>query len=175
MRHLFAALCLAAMLPACTTLNPVTAARLSRMNPLTADPAAIAARLTLPEGLAVRPGSAILTISAERKATGEAFTHAFALEQRGSTWRLSPADVQTLRVAQAEAARWKEEAPDETTGSIQLSLGGCAVDEGPHPEATVAADLSLDGGASYAPLIRGVPVARIAAAAGPEAPLPACP
>lgn len=175
MRPMIAAFCLAASLPACATLNPVTALRLSRLDPLTADPAAIAARLTLPDGLGVRPGSAVLTLSASRQDTGEAFQHAYSLEEGGTVWRLSPTDIRSLRAAQAEAARWRAEAPDESSGALSLSLGGCAIGAGPDPEATVSADLSLDGGVRYAPLIRGLSLADIAGAASPGAVLPACP
>ncbi|QDC08287.1 hypothetical protein FHY55_03085 [Oceanicola sp. D3] len=170
MKRLLTVICLAASLAACTTLNPVTAARLSRLDPLTADPAAIAARLRLPEGLAIQPGGAVLSISAIRKDTGERLAETFELEPSGTLWRLSEPDIATMREAQDRAARWKREAPDQSSGALSLSLTGCSrstgARSGPDPEAPISADVSLDGGASFLPLIRGLTVADLAKAAG---------
>ncbi|SIO15318.1 hypothetical protein [Vannielia litorea] len=176
MRHPIAALCLAlaAALPGCTTLDPVTAARLSRLDPLTADPAALVARLHLPEGLAVAPGGAVLRLSARREDTGEALDEAYVLERRGAAWRLSAVDAAALRSVQHRIAGWKAEAPEASGGALSLSLTGCATGAGPNPKGEVAADLSLDGGTRFMPLLRGLTVAEITRAAGPGATLGPC-
>ena len=175
MRALTAALCLALALAvsACGSVHPLTAARLSRLDPLTADPAAIAARISLPEGLAISPGGAVLEIGARRKDTGESLSGRYALRRKGDTWALAPADAAALRTLQAEVLAWKAE--DAGEGHLSLHLTGCRTGAGPAQDAPISADLSLDGGASFLPLLRGLEVSDLQRAAGPRQPkLPAC-
>lgn len=159
----------------CATVNPVTLARLGALDPLTADPSAFAARLSLPEGLVVVPGGAVLTLSANRADTGETVTGRFELVRNGDVWRLSDPDTARLRALQSQIRGWKSQAPDASSGALTISLTGCATGTGPDPDAAVSADLSLDGGASFAPLLRGLTAGEIIALADPEGTARPCP
>lgn len=154
-------------LAACSSLDPVTMTRLSRLDPLTADPSDVVARLALPPGLEVPPGGATLALAARRRDTGETLDAHFALIRRGDTWRLARADADRLRELQAGIRDWTSAAPDASEGSLSLRLTGCAIGTGPAPTAPVSADLSLDGGTSFAPLVRGLTAGEIAAMADP--------
>jgi hypothetical protein len=146
-------------LAACSAAVPGTAARLAAMDPLTADPAAIELVVILPEGLAITPGSARLEFGAVRGT--ESRKGSFVLEDRPVTtgydgaargFALTEADAERMRALQAEIGAWKREG--DAKGSLGVGIGGCAVGEGPAPDAvgTVLVRMTEDG--PFLPLIR---------------------
>ncbi len=175
MRHSSYLLAAALLLGACSALVPSTAARLASLDPLTADPAVIEVVAVLPPGLAVVPGSARLDLSAERGT--ERLAGRFRLVDRpaGTTQDLAPgvtargfaiadADVDRMRALQADIATWKREG--DARGSLALGIGGCAIGDGPGPDATGSVLIRVAADGPFLPLInRG----RLADLLGPEA------
>jgi len=147
---------------ACTAIVPSTAARLASFDPLTANPAVIELVVILPPGLAVSPGSARLELSADRGTDHR--SGSFQLADRaippgmdlpaGATARgfaIAGADVARMRALQAGIAAWK--AKGEARGTLGLGIGGCAIGEGPAPEATGSVLIRLGAGGPYLPLV----------------------
>ncbi len=160
---LMSALCLALSLSACASVVPSTATRLAAIDPLTADPAAIQLAVLLPKGLAVKPGTARLEFGAKRGT--ETRQGSFLLEDRpvalgmavpeNATARgfaLTEADADRMRKLQAEIAAWKRDGT--ARGSLGLGVGGCAVGDGPAPDATGSVFVQLEKGGSFLPLIK---------------------
>ena len=155
------ALTLGLAVSACSHVVPSTAARLSALDPLTADPAALELLVILPPGLAVRPGSARLELSADRG--GDHRGASFRLADRpalgidlpeGGTARrfaIADADVERMRALQAEIAAWKREGTAK--GQLGLGIGGCAIGEGPAADATGSVLIRLQEGGPFLPLI----------------------
>lgn len=151
-----------AALSACSALVPSTASRLSALDPLTIDPAALELVMILPPGLVVRPGSARLELSATRGNQQESAR--FVLEDRplrgevavpaGATaWGFAVAaeDVARLRATQATIAGWKSDGT--ARGSLGLGIGGCAVGDGPAMDATATVLIRTSGNGPLLPLI----------------------
>jgi hypothetical protein len=149
-------------LSACSALVPSTTARLSALDPLTADPAALELVVILPPGLAVSPGTAKLELSAVRGA--EHKSGSFTLADRpaapgidlpqGATARgftIADKDIDRMRALQAEIAGWKREGAAK--GSLELGIGGCAVGDGPAPDATGSVLIKFREDGPYLPLI----------------------
>ena len=149
-------------LSACSAIVPSTAARLAALDPLTADPAALELVVILPSGLAVTPGSATLDLSADRGAEhkGGRFQLAdrpvpagLALPE-GATARgfaVADSDVDRMRALQAEIAGWKREGAAK--GALGLGIGGCAVGDGPAPDATGSVLIKVREDGPFLPLI----------------------
>ena len=158
--HLLAA---ALALGACSAIVPSTAARLASLDPLTADPAGIGLVVVLPPGLAITPGSATLELQALRGT--EALKGSFQLTDRalpgaqgvpkGATARgfaIAEADVPRMRALQARIADWKREGAAK--GSLGIGIGGCAVGDGPAPDAVGSVLIRMSSEDPYLPLIR---------------------
>ncbi len=168
--------CLAALsLSACAAIAPSTVERLASLDPLTADPAGIELVVILPEGLAIQPGSAKLEFGAER--ADEARKGSFALEDRPvpegiaiparSTARrygLTAADAQRMRDLQAEISTWKREG--KAVGRLGLGISGCALGDGPAPDARGSVLIRLAPAEAFLPLISD---GRLADLLGPNA------
>lgn len=168
-----AALCLT-LLSACSGLSPVALAKLSQLDPITVDPAQIAVRLDLPDGLAVPPGGATLVLRSARSDTGQSTEARLNLAETGGIWALTPQDAVRLRDVQSRIRQWEAEAPEAHSGSFSIGVAGCASGDGPDPAAPIRADLSLDGGASFLPILRGVTVQDALDAARSSGPVPLC-
>jgi hypothetical protein len=156
------AIALGVAVTACSVIVPSTAARLSALDPLTADPAVLELVVILPPGLAVSPGSAKLELSADRG--NEHKGGSFRLVDRpaapgqdlpdGATARrfaIAEADVARVRALQAEIAVWKREGA--ASGSLGLGIGGCAIGEGPALDATGSVLILLRKDGPFLPLI----------------------
>ncbi len=149
-------------LTSCSALVPSTAARLAAVDPLTADPAALQLVVILPPGLAVSPGSAKLDLSADRGAEHRSGSFALAdqpvppgiVVPQGATARgfaIADADVGRMRALQAEIAAWKREGAAK--GALGLGIGGCAIGEGPAPDATGSVLIKVRDEGPFLPLI----------------------
>lgn len=152
----------AACLCACSAILPSTAARLAAVDPLTADPAALELVVVLPPGLAVTPASARLDLGAARG--GETVTASFPLQDRnapvdlalpaGATARafgLSASEAGRMRALQAQIAGWTQDGPAK--GSFGLGLGGCAIADGPRPDATGSVLIRVAKDGPFLPLV----------------------
>ena len=145
-------------LAACSTLNPVTLARMALLDPLTVPPGDVVVRLDLPEGLQVGPGDGVLEVSVARKSTGESIAERFELVQSETLWTLAPQDAVRLSALQDRARSWPE---DDREGALSLSVTGCRVGAGPAPGVVINVDVSCDAGRSFAPLIRDLPASDV--------------
>lgn len=178
MSRLLLAVLLSASLSGCATVNPVTLAKAAQIDPLSADPALFTVYLDLPEGLAIAPGGAVLSVSTTFATTGEAESGSFPLVARDvggmRAWTVAPDDLDRLRALQAQARDWEALDAKASSGSIALGITGCTTGAGPDPKARISADLDLDGTGARLPLIRGLTVARLLEETGGAA-TPACP
>lgn len=134
---------------ACSAIDPLTALRLSSLDPLTADPAAIELALTLPPGLRVVPGTARLEFGAQRGQ--DRIGGSYLLQDRGGVFALTSADAARMRDMQAQVAAWQAEG--DARGSLGIGLGACAVDTGPAPDASGSVFIRLEQGGAMLPLI----------------------
>ncbi len=162
------------VLLACASMVPTTAARLSTLDPLTADPGQITVALVLPPGLQVTPGTAVLTLAARR---GDmALADSFTLVPKPTPGVTPPAgsvvagfglagdDLARMRDLQADVAAWK--ATGASAATLSVGVGGCAVGDGPAPDATGAVLIRLSAEAPFQPLIQPT---RLTSLLGPEA------
>lgn len=158
----------------CSSLNPLTLARMARMDPLTVPPGDVAVRLSLPEGLEVPASGAVMTMTLTRKSSGTVLSQSFALIRTGNVWKLAPADASRLSAMQAEARSWRD---DDREGRFEMRIAGCRIGDGPAPGAAINADISFDAGQTFAPLMRNLAARDVLAmAASGEAAAPGnCP
>lgn len=136
----------------CSDLVPATVLALQTVNPLTADPADIALKLTLPDSVAVQPGSAVLTLSAARR-EGEGTEQAFALLMQDGVLSVDPKDHAALRALQAQVASWEAADPDGTTGSLGLGFEPCRTGDVVPPDARGSVAIRLEARGVFLPLI----------------------
>lgn len=171
-RPLLAAVVLA--LASCSSLVATTAARISGLDPLTADPEDIQLVAVLPPGLSVRPESAVLVLSATRGT--ESRSGRFVLRDlaaptgvtvpEGSMARLYAVDeddAERMRALQADILDWKREGG--VSGSLSLSIAGCAEGAGPASDAVGSVLIRLAPGQPFLPLVRD---GRLSELLGPE-------
>ncbi len=164
----------ALLLSACTGLVPSTLMRLEGVSPTTADPAGFAVDLSLPVGLDVLPGSAMLTFAVGRSDTGQAASGRFALERAGNVFRVATADLPELRDLQATARQWKLENDVAVQGSLSVHLVPCTRGRGPDEDARINVSLQMTEGGNFLPLIRNGHLSAVATPAEIEN-MGACP
>jgi hypothetical protein len=167
------------LVSACSSLVPSTTAQLAQLSPLEADPAAIALAIQLPPGLVVPEGGAKMVVEATRKATGETRRGDYVLASEPGDpaqfaadpgdsvtfYRLAPDDIAPMRDLQTIVADWKTADPDGTAGSFSMGLAGCAVGQGPEPDAKGSVYIRTVANGAYLPLIQN---ASIKALIGPD-------
>lgn len=150
------------LLAACSAVVPATVARLASLDPLTADPAGIELVVILPPGLSIKPGTAKLELSALRGS--ESLKGSFALADQpladaidlpeGASARhyaLTPEDAAKMRALQTEIATWEQEG--KARGSLGLGVDGCALGDGPAPDATGSVLIRLGPDTTFVPLV----------------------
>ncbi len=160
------------VLGACADFVPETLRAVEAVDPLTVDPADIALRLSLPDGVAVLPGSARLQMSA-RQETGDSIAQEFILQFEQDVLAVAPRDHAALRALQAQITAWKAEDPDGTKGSLSMFFDPCLAN-GPLPpdaRASVAIRLAADG--TFLPLVTDGDVTQLFARGQPDG-IPAC-
>lgn len=155
-----------ALLTACTYVSPASVRDLSQLSPLEVDPSGMALTVSLPEGVAIEPGSARLVLSATRSDTGEMVLTDAVLEQLRAgdqlLFRVAEADLPDLRDTQATARAWEETHPDLTSGSLSLTAGFCTTGAGPAADALGSVAVRLAEGAPFKPLLTDAPLSRLA-------------
>lgn len=154
--------CLAlATLVACAPPPPAGVKLLEDTDPLTVDPATIAVRIYLPEGVGLQKGGAVLSVGATDGTTQLKEDFRLQTVKRGSDvldFSLTAKDAARFRELQAQARQWKAESPDTAKGSLSVDVKGCALDGPVSPTVTTAIDISLDSGASFLPLLPRTPL-----------------
>ncbi len=149
-------------LSACAMTDPLTLARLAATSPLEADPAAFEVRANLPDGLALAPGTAALTLSAAREGETEQgrFVLAQAHDGDATVLRVATADLAAMRALQARINAWEESDPEGTEGSLGIEVLPCTTGAGPAADARFSIDLVTEPDGPARPLLRPVPVRR---------------
>lgn len=170
---------LALMLGACASIVPSGVAKLSQIDPLTADPEAIIVALTLPDGLNVTRTVPMLQVQMRRADTGAVSQGSYALRAdtvppdadenlpprpragRLLLFRIAPDDVARLRAQQRIMRAWEAGAPEATSGSLSVEITGCVDGEVPPRDARVSVYLDTGQGAGFFPLVRRAPLSAI--------------
>ena len=155
-----------AFLSGCSSVVPSGIARLNAVSPMDADPADIGVSLTLPEGVAIIDGSAILTLAATRSDTNETTEGTYVLASMTATdgsqiYAVDPVDHAKLRDQQALIRQWESKDSDATTGSLSVPLAGCQIGAGPAKDATVSIRMRTAEDGPYFPIIRNAPVREV--------------
>lgn len=157
-------------LAGCASMNPMTVLRLSQLDPLTADPNAIAVGLVLPKGLAVPPGGAKMVVTVQRDDTGAKRSVEAVLQQSQAVtgiavaegqelrlFKLSAADATRLRAMQQEAALWQAEVPKgQRHGSFSVGAEGCLTAGALESDAEISILIRTEAGGDFLPLLSGV-------------------
>ena len=143
---------------ACSTVVPATLYQMRGLDPLTADPADIALRVDLPEGLGLLPGSGTLELRA-MDTDGAVWFGRFPITMVGDVLQVAPEVHADLRALQAEIRARKAEDPDSISGSLGVDFEPCS-DTADIPEtARVSVDIRLAADAAFLPLLRDAPLA----------------
>lgn len=148
---------------ACSYVNTSTLARLTTLSPLEADPADFTVFISLPNDINLVPGSAKLTLQADRADTGEAFAETYILDEKRSEvgdqiYRIAPEDIPDLRTNQALARAWEAEAPEATSGTLSFTLEACKTVDTPDLNGVIQVDLSIAEDGPRMPLISDLPL-----------------
>lgn len=143
----------------CSSVVAPTAARLGLMNPMTADPAGFAVRVTLPPKAGVVPNSAMLSLQSKRTDTAQSLEGVYILQERPTldgarVFRIAPSDLDALRNTQQTAMKWESEAPRAHSGSLSVGIQGCIIGDGPAPDELINVDLQVKKDGRFMPLIR---------------------
>lgn len=121
------------VLCACGGIPLKSMVELSRLDPMTANPAGIAVAVDVSEGLRAAPGKTKLTLSAEG-AGGKSLEEVFVLRQTLDSasdvdrviFALNTPDIDRMNATRRTIAGWKNEDPD-TRGSISINAEPCLV------------------------------------------------
>ncbi|KIC49514.1 hypothetical protein [Tateyamaria sp. ANG-S1] len=153
------ALLLMAMgLGACSTVVPATLYQMRGLDPLSADPADIALRVDLPEGLGLLPGSGSLRLRAT-DADGAEMVGSYPITMVGDVLQVEPASHADLRALQAEIRARKAADPDGVTGSLSIDFEPCSETADIPDRVVVSVDIRLAADGPFLPLLRDAPLA----------------
>jgi len=163
-------------LSACGTVVPQTADQLSRMSPLTADPADIAVALDIPAAYDIT--EATLVLDASRSDTGETQSGTFRLARTDAAdgrifYAIAGPDLDRIRALQQTIAVWETETPEASSGSLSVFAQPCRRDPGSDAGGGISVFIRLDSDGTFQPLVRKAPVTAILGRDG-AAELPLC-
>lgn len=185
-------LALALLAGACSHVPLASLPKLARLDPVTADLAALRAAARAPEAIMPTPGGAVLTLSywrqgEEAKKTTQtvvldedpdpAMRAALKGEETSGTritvFRLPEEGRRRLEAARAEAVALKGSeaaAGRKARGSLSIAMKGCA--RGPLPAGPILLStyLKMEPEGEFIPLVRDVDLATLADEAGAKAP-----
>lgn len=167
------ALALFLCLCACSSVSLSGLARLYALSPMETDPSDIAVALTLPEGLALRPGTAVFGIRSGTKdgtkSSNESYILAPSPGPDGSTvYQIAERDWNKVRAQQKLVADWEAEDPRGHSGSISVSLEGCTVGDGPADDATLSIAMRTTPDGDFFTLVNEAPWGEAASKGGLE-------
>ncbi|WP_179378066.1 hypothetical protein [Jannaschia marina] len=159
MKSILFPLGIAALLQACASVVPGTALLASRLDPITADPADVAAFPVLPEGVGLLPGKSILVLSGVREDDGAEASETFVLAPWQGGFRIDPADYERFRSQQALLRGWAE--GPGVDGTMTVTVGACIDGRGPDRDARYSVDVILEQGGPRLPLVREAPLTAV--------------
>ena len=150
------------ILSACSYVPIDTLRQLSQLDPMTADPASIAVRFHLPQGLDMPEGSAVLTLDTKNTAGAE-LNEVYVLRRASHAgdvvFRVAPNDLERLRAQQAAVKTWGEE---ESDGTLRVGIEDlCTIGAGPPPDARLSTAISLDAGDTFLPLVTDISLSEV--------------
>ncbi|GIT92732.1 hypothetical protein JANAI62_30310 [Jannaschia pagri] len=151
-------------LTGCASVVPGTALLASRMDPLTADPADIAAFPILPEGIGLLADESVLVLSGVRQSDGISHAETFILSPWQGGYRIDPEDYERFRDQQVRLINWSEEVGLD--GSLGITLAPCLIGRGPDADARYSVDVILRQGGARLPLLKDAPLKDIIEAFG---------
>lgn len=164
------------VLGGCTSLVPATMLQLMALSPLEADPADLAFRVSLPEGLQVIPGSAGVRFQAENSGQGWHLDHVYPIATTPGPTALMAIPQEhhdAVRETQALLRSWEFADGEGTSGSISVDLGFCRTAIAPQDDAVVTVDVQTQSEGAFLPLSRDAPLHDVMARAAPGG-LPRC-
>lgn len=152
----------ALLLSACGSVVATTAVQLANLSPLTADPADFAVRVTLPDGLDVAPGTAVLSLKAQETPEAAPITEDYTLQRDADVFRVAQADLASLRALQAKANAWEAADSEAASGSLGIKLQPCRRGDQLSVDARVSVAIQIEQGGIFLPLIRNAPLSSVA-------------
>ena len=152
----------ALLLSACGSVVATTAVRLANLSPLTADPADFAVRVTLPEGLDVAHGPAVLVLKAREHPQADPEVGEYKLQRDSNVFRVAPGDIAAIRALQDKANDWKTADSEAASGSLGISLLPCRRGDDLNIDARVSVAIQIEQGGVFLPLIRNAPLSNVA-------------
>ncbi|MGR3436128.1 MAG: hypothetical protein ACU0CO_14760 [Shimia sp.] len=163
--HRLAPLLAALALSGCAFADFEQVAAVADLSPVTVNPADVTIFLRLPPTLGVVPGSANVTLGAERSDTGEREFVTYPLESRDqgtlTGYRIAEAEWPRFRAQQDRIAAWQAEAPRATRGSFAVDATPCTRPPGPSAGDTASVLLRTTAGAVPQPLISDAPLSSV--------------
>lgn len=160
----------------CASFVPATMLQLMALSPLEADPADLAFRVSLPEGVQVIPGSAGVRFQAENSGQGWHLDHVYPIATTpGPTalMAIPPEHHDAVRETQALLRSWEFADGEGTSGSISVDLGFCQTDIALGGDAVVSVDVQTQSDGAFLPLMRDEPLHELVERAAPDG-LPRC-
>lgn len=144
-------------LMSCTALVPETLQTVAGIDPLTADPADIALRLTLPTSVGIVPGTATLHLGA-RNRSGASVGQSFDLDRQGDVFAVAERDHDRLHDLQRQIGVWKSTDPSGTKGSLSLAFTPCRTGEVVPEDARASVGIRVVQNGAFLPLVQDGPV-----------------
>ncbi|SPF79594.1 hypothetical protein [Pseudoprimorskyibacter insulae] len=137
---------IAALLAGCSYISSDTVERIANISPLKADPGDYTVRATLPEGLDVQPGGAVLSVAAQRNDTHAASREIYVLQRLDAgagtvQFRIAPDDLPRLKAQQALIADWSDALGGTGIAQFSVDVKGCRVGAGPNLDDTMSVSL----------------------------------
>ncbi len=131
-------------------------------DPITADPAAVAAHIALPAGVAIPDGGAVLVLSATHEALGARSHETYrlvALPDAGG-FALSPADQVRLAQQQGVITEWMNAGID-VDGSMSFTIDPCLTGEDVPRRARVTIALRADHDSGFQTVVDDMRLQRV--------------
>ena len=143
-------------------LLSTTLARPDTPDPITADPAGIAARVTLPDGIDLPDDGAVMTLSAVNTETEAVSRERYVLtlsDDRG-LYVLSRGDQARLSEQQGTILGWMTQEID-VDGTFNFAIDPCRTGDGPDRHARVSVQLRGETDGPFLPVIDDMHLRRI--------------
>ncbi|SMX40092.1 hypothetical protein [Octadecabacter ascidiaceicola] len=154
-------------LSACSNLVPSTLARLSVLDPLTADPAGFAIGVETTQGVDLRENTVLLVFTATKGSSGQIRREAFTLaENRTDNMRtvytISPEGVIEMRALQRELSTWDDGSDVSNSLALEVTADGCRVESTTPPDdPRVSIFMQLAADSPMLPLLRNAPLSEM--------------
>ena len=163
-------------LSGCGSIPLTSIIKLSQLDPLTADAEQIRAAVRLPDTVRVKPGGAVMVLSARRETIGESLSDRFVLERvsasadqdrvgleyedspgfRIDIFRIAKPDLPRLASLRQRIIAWKQQDPDGAKGSLSIGIEGCRVGPVTDDELPVSTYLRTDDEDAFLTLTRNI-------------------